>query len=109
MLGWLKNRITKRGSRTRVICEFQKRINYIRARDPEMQLAFSTILATYWKIFIDEYKSTNVYAHLPQDQKISYHKQWIAMCQKFSNDKDTEKLIPAQICLLSSGADGKRS
>jgi hypothetical protein len=30
MLGWLKNRITKRGSRTRVICEFQKRIRKTR-------------------------------------------------------------------------------
>jgi hypothetical protein len=104
MLGWLKNRITKRDSRARVIGEFRKRVNYIRTRDPETQLAFSTILATYWKIFIDEYKSPNVFAHLPQDQKISYHKQWIAMCQKLSNDNDTEKLIPAQIfvCYLAA-------
>jgi hypothetical protein len=105
MLGWRKNRKTGRDDRAKterdnrawVVGEFRKRANSIRTSDPATQLAFSTILATSWKEFVAEHKSPSDFAHLPQDQQMSYYKKWIAMCQKLSNYNDTEKLIPAEM------------
>lgn len=109
MFGWFKKRELQGrrsggsggspnvGTYEWIVAKFRVRRAEIESSTPWMQLAFSAVLAIYWRHFILAHGSPGAFAELPRHEQMAYFKKVMAVVSGYFEQNDLEKAVPIEM------------